>query len=69
VSFYKEQIEHRMNVVFRLKLNTAQSSSSETSEPRTTTAVTSNFNIPLSDYKWNKIDELQLSDNKKVRST
>jgi hypothetical protein len=58
-----------MNVVFRLKLNTAQSSSSETSEPRTTTAVTSNFNIPLSDYKWNKIDELQLSDNKKVRST
>jgi hypothetical protein len=69
VSFYKEQIEHRMNVVFRLKLNTAQSDSSETTEPRTTTAAMSNFNIPLSDYKWNKIDELQLSDNKKVRST
>ena len=32
-------------------------------------AVASDFTIPLSEYKWNQVVEIQLSDGKKVRST
>ncbi len=54
-----------MNVMFRLNLSSAELSSSKTVE----SPVTTNFNIPLSEYKWNQIVELQLSNDKKVHST
>jgi hypothetical protein len=42
-----------------------QSSSFRAFEPAVT-PLTSDFTIPLSDYQWNKIVELQLPNGKKV---
>ncbi len=46
---------------------TVQSSSFGNLEPPVS-PVTDNFTIPISDYRWNQITELQLPDGKKVLS-
>ncbi len=62
-------MKRHINVVFRLKLSSDQLNHPETIESPVMPAITSDLNIPLSKYKWNQIDELQLSDGEKVHST